>query len=100
MTDLRQAAQQALEALDCINSPLYVREINKVGAAMSALRAALAQVEPVQRRAAIDEIHAAWFLAGVGMAGGNWERFFDMLPPHLKQQAEPVQRNDEGERGL
>jgi hypothetical protein len=30
--------QQALDALDCIYSPLHVREINKVGAAMGALK--------------------------------------------------------------
>jgi hypothetical protein len=30
--------QQALEALDCIYSPLHVREIEKVGAAMAALK--------------------------------------------------------------
>jgi len=43
MTDLEKAARLALEALDCIYSPLHVREINKVGAAMSALREALAE---------------------------------------------------------
>jgi hypothetical protein len=46
VSDLRKAAQQALEALDCIYSPLHVREIDKVGKAMGALRAALAQPEP------------------------------------------------------
>lgn len=35
--------KQALEALDCIYSPLHVREIEKVGKAMSALRAAIEQ---------------------------------------------------------
>ncbi|CAB4127016.1 hypothetical protein UFOVP254_16 [uncultured Caudovirales phage] len=39
----RELMQQALEALDCIYSPLHVSEINKVGAAMTALRAALAE---------------------------------------------------------
>ena len=42
--------KQALEALDCIYSPLHVREIEKIGKAMSALRTAIAEVE-----AAIDE---------------------------------------------
>lgn len=46
MTTLREAAEMALEALDCIYSPLHVREIDKVGKAMNALRAALAQPEP------------------------------------------------------
>lgn len=45
MTTLREAAEMALEALDCIYSPLHVREIDKVGKAMNALRAALAQPE-------------------------------------------------------
>ena len=35
--------RQALEALDCIYSPLHVREINKVGAAMAALRERLGE---------------------------------------------------------
>ncbi len=43
MTNLEQAAQQALEALDCIYSPLYEKEFNKVRSAMSALRQALKQ---------------------------------------------------------
>jgi hypothetical protein len=45
MTD-RELMQMALDALDCIYSPLHVREINKVGEAMSALRDRLAQPEP------------------------------------------------------
>lgn len=45
MTD-RELMQQALDALDCIYSPLHVREINKVGAAIAALRERLAQQEP------------------------------------------------------
>jgi hypothetical protein len=45
MTTLREAAEMALEALDCIYSPLHVREIDKVGKAMNALRAALEQPE-------------------------------------------------------
>jgi hypothetical protein len=36
-----EAMKQALEALSCIESPLYVSEINKVGAAMKALRQAI-----------------------------------------------------------
>ena len=65
MSALEKAAQQALEALDCIYSPLYVREINKVGAAMNALRAALAQAEAVREseqsalnRAPLDDAQA------------------------------------------
>lgn len=41
----RELIQQALDALDCIYSPLHVREINKVGAAIAALRERLAQPE-------------------------------------------------------
>lgn len=40
---LREAAQRALEALTEINSPLLVREITRIGEAMSGLRAALAE---------------------------------------------------------
>lgn len=41
LAEMERAGKQALEALDCIYSPLHVREINKVGAAMTALRQAL-----------------------------------------------------------
>ena len=41
----RELMQQALDALDCIYSPLHVREINKVGGAIKALRSRLAQPE-------------------------------------------------------
>ena len=45
----REALKLALEALDCICSPLHVREIEKIGNAMKAIREALAQPdqEPV-----------------------------------------------------
>lgn len=49
MTTLREAAQQALEALDCIYSPLHVKEIDKVGKAMNALRAALKQPDHTEQ---------------------------------------------------
>jgi regulator of replication initiation timing len=39
----REALKLALEALDCICSPLHVREITKVGNAMKAIKEALAQ---------------------------------------------------------
>lgn len=58
-----EAMKQALEALDCIYSPLHVREINKVGAAMTTLRQAIAEVEQEQPeglrvalRQAVDEL--------------------------------------------
>ena len=41
----REALKLALEALDCICSPLHVREIEKIGSAMKAIREALAQPE-------------------------------------------------------
>ena len=41
----REALKLALEALDCICSPLYVREIEKIGNATKAIREALAQPE-------------------------------------------------------
>jgi len=40
-----EALKLALEALDCICSPLHVREITKVGNAMKAIKEALAQPE-------------------------------------------------------
>ncbi len=43
----RAAVQQALDAFECICSPLHVRELTKVGAAMFALRQLLEQPEPV-----------------------------------------------------
>jgi hypothetical protein len=45
----RKALKLALEALDCVCSPLHVREITKIGNAMKAIREALAQPdqEPV-----------------------------------------------------
>jgi hypothetical protein len=45
----REALKRALEALDCICSPLHVREITKVGNAIKAIKEALAQPdqEPV-----------------------------------------------------
>lgn len=45
MSKQREALKLALEAMDCIYSPLHVREINKVGAAMVAIREALAEQE-------------------------------------------------------
>jgi len=42
---LREAAQQALEVLHEIDSPMLVKEIAKVGKAITALRAALAKSE-------------------------------------------------------
>ena len=39
----REALKLALEALDCICSPLHVREITKVGNAMKAIKETLAQ---------------------------------------------------------
>jgi regulator of replication initiation timing len=41
----REALKLALEALDCICSPLHVREITKVGNAMKAIKEALSQPE-------------------------------------------------------
>ena len=43
--DKNEALKLALEALDCIYSPLHVREIEKVGNAMKAIRKVLAQPE-------------------------------------------------------
>ena len=43
-----EALKLALEALDCIYSPLHVREIEKVGNAMKVIKEVFAQPEPVQ----------------------------------------------------
>ena len=40
-----EALKLALEALDCICSPLHVREIEKIGNAMKVIKEALAQPE-------------------------------------------------------
>jgi hypothetical protein len=40
-----EALKLALEALDCICSPLHVREIEKIGSAMKAIKKVLAQPE-------------------------------------------------------
>lgn len=56
-TKLEQAARQALEALCCIGSTLYVSEINKIGAAITALREAL---EAAPQPAAPTQDPAAW----------------------------------------
>ena len=45
MTTLREAALMALGALEYIDSPLHVREIDKVGKAINDLRMALDQPE-------------------------------------------------------
>ena len=50
MTDKKdEALKLALETLDCIYSPLHVREINKVSAAITAIREALAE-QPAQQQ--------------------------------------------------
>jgi hypothetical protein len=49
MTTLREAALMALGALEYIDSPLHVREIDKVGKAIAALDAALEQPEHTEQ---------------------------------------------------
>jgi hypothetical protein len=44
-----EAMKQALEALRCIESPLHVWEINKIGGAMNALRQAIEQAEMIEK---------------------------------------------------
>ena len=77
MTDLRQAAQQALEALE---SRYASGSLERCGDAITALHTALEQqAEPV---AVVDEaIHAAW---SAGFVEGE--------KAALEQQAEPVYR--------
>ena len=55
------AMKQALEALECIDSPLYVREINKVGDAITALRAAIEQAQkPVAWMRHVSAVNQGW----------------------------------------
>jgi hypothetical protein len=44
-----EAMKQALEALDCINSPLHMTELRSVGRAITALRAAIESQERVMK---------------------------------------------------
>ena len=67
-----EALRLALEALDCIYSPLHVREITKVGSAMKAIKEALAQPEqePVAMRYDFDGY--GWSYIDNG-SGSNWK---------------------------
>ncbi len=53
----RDVLIQVLDALDCIYSPLHVREINKVAAAMAALHAALADQPQTTHWQGCEEVH-------------------------------------------
>ena len=68
----REALKLALEALDCICSPLHVREIEKIGSAMKAIKEALAQPEqePVAMRFDFDGY--GWLYIDNG-SGSNWK---------------------------
>ena len=57
MSKQQEAMRLALDALDCIYSPLHVREINKVSAAMEALRAALADQPQTTHWQGCEEVH-------------------------------------------
>ena len=65
-----EAMRQALEALDCIHSPLYVREIEKIGEAMDALRDAIEQGEKPVAWTSLTEID--WARREPGRAGSFW----------------------------
>jgi hypothetical protein len=67
MTTLLEAAEIALNALDSINTPLQVRDIDKVGNAMNALRTALEQKASIRLISAapdllnvLREVRAIW----------------------------------------
>ena len=62
-----EVMKQALEALDCIYSPLHVREINKVGAAMDVLRQAIEQAEKQEP--------AAWMCSDESLVHKGYSRF-------------------------
>ena len=87
MTD-KEAMQMALDALDCIYSPLHVREINKVGEAMAALRAALAQgeQEPVAwKYETPDYVSLQWELTRGDWRDGTWTPLYT-APPQREWQ--------------
>lgn len=66
-----EALKLALEALDCIYSPLHVREINKVGAAMAAIKEALTQPDIDPER--LDQ----WVAASVRKHQRTWQGLTD-----------------------
>ena len=67
----REALKLALEALDCICSPLHVREIEKIGSAMKAIKEALAQPEQEPAAMRFDFDGYGWLYIDNG-SGSNW----------------------------
>ena len=75
----RDVLVQALDALDCIYSPLHVREINKVGAAMAALRAALADQPQTTHWQGCEEVHHECAIAEVERLRRNKKEIADYV---------------------
>ena len=80
-----EAMKQALEALDCIYSPLHVREINKVGAAMKVLRQAIEQAEKQEPVAwmhtKIEGVAVPHRPADLDKHPDRWESLYKTPPP-------------------
>jgi hypothetical protein len=96
-----EAMKQALEALDCIYSPLHVREINKVGAAMDVLRQAIEQAEkqePVAWRYQNGITETEYLVWQKGTGGRNWTPLYaEPLPcPTCQSLARTVMMDQTG----
>jgi len=96
-----EAMKQALEALDCIYSPLHVREINKVGAAMDVLRQAIEQAEkqePVAWRYQNGITETEYLVWQKGTGGRNWTPLYaEPLPcPTCQSLARAVMMDQTG----
>jgi len=96
-----EVMKQALEALDCIYSPLHVREINKVGAAMDVLRQAIEQAEkqePVAWRYQNGITETEYLVWQKGTGGRNWTPLYaEPLPcPTCQSLARTVMMDQTG----
>jgi hypothetical protein len=82
-----EALKLALEALDCICSPLHVREITKVGNAMKAIKEALAQ--PDQEPVANGIIRTLVSIDKDGIETWKHEPFYT-APPQPEQESDDL----------
>ena len=72
------AMKKALGALYCIDSPLYVREIERVGGAMTALRQAIAEAKK-QKPVAFRNTATGEFCTG-GFLRKDWAKWQPLYP--------------------
>ncbi len=73
-----EAMKKALGALYCIDSPLYVREIERVGGAMTALRQAIAEAKK-QKPVAFRNTATGEFCTG-GFLRKDWAKWQPLYP--------------------